>query len=182
MVQIGINVPTGAIVAAGKPLIITGQNVETASNVIPGRLAKKGSTDFDIVACGAEAGAAGWVGFEDAGPSYRPATIATGYAAGDIAPLLRGGGFVILAKLTTTQTIVKGDRLVPAANGMLQKATAIAGVIPGAAGDTTPVTSTSAKPAVTMSGDVGALPIVAYAEQTLTTTDTAANILVRSVI
>jgi hypothetical protein len=181
MVDTGIPVPTGKCVAFGTPPIVTPHNVETATNMYAGRLVKRGTTDRDIVVNGAEGTPIGWLGYEQ-GDAYRPATVGTIYEAGDEAPVIRGGGFIPNAKLAASQTIVKGDRLVPAADGMLQKATAIAGVVPGSTGDTTPVTSTSAKPAITMSGDVGALPVVAIAEETVTTTSTAANILVRSLI
>ncbi len=176
--EIGLPTPTGKIVVTGEPPIVLERTIETVANCYPGRLVKKGTTDRDVVVN--DAGLpVGWLGYEQAGTAVRPATPATIYVVGDEAPVVKGGGFIILAKLATSQTIVAGDRLVPAADGMVQKATALLGTVTAGS---TPVTGDDATPPVVISGDVGILPLVAYAEESVTTTSATANIKVRSVI
>jgi len=176
--EIGLPTPVGKIVVAGAPPIVLERTIETVANCYPGRLVKKGTTDRDVVVN--DAGLpVGWLGYEQAGTPFKPATPATIYVVGDEAPVVKGGGFVILAKLATSQTIVAGDQLVPAAAGMLAKATALTGTI--TAGSTN-VTGDDATPPVVITGDVGVLPVVAIAEESVTTTSAAADIKVRSLI
>ena len=176
--EIGLPTPTGKIVVAGEPPIVLERTIETVTNCYPGRLVKKGTTDRDVVVN--DAGLpVGWLGYEQAGTAIRPATPATIYVVGDEAPVVKGGGFIILAKLATSQTIVAGDRLVPAADGMLQKATALSVTVATGA---VAVLSTGAQPVIAAAGDVGVLPVDAIAEESVTTTSAAKDIKVRSVI
>lgn len=179
MVDIDLVTPVGKIIVSGaEPPIVTERTITTVANCYPGRLVKTGSTDRDIVVN--DAGLPlGWLGYEQADPNYKPATPATIYVVGDHVPVVRGGGFIILGTLATNQTIVIGDRLVPAADGMLQKATALSVKVATGA---TPVTSTGAQPTIAAAGDVGVLPVVAIAEESVKTTTTAANIKARSLI
>lgn len=176
--ELGLSTPAGKIIVAGTVPIVLERTIETVANMYPGRLVKKGTTDRDVVVN--DAGLpVGWLGYEQAAPSFKPATPATIYVVSDEAPTLKGGGFVILAKLATSQAIVAGDQLVPAADGMLKKATALVGTITAGA---TQVTGDDATPPVVITGDVGILPVVAIAEESVTTVGTAANIKVRSLI
>lgn len=157
MVDIGITKPNNKIVAYGTPAMETEANVETATNMYPGRLVKAGSTAYDVVVCtAADLNPGGWLGYETCNPNYKKAAPTTIYEASDKVPIIRGGHFVIVAKLATSQTILKGDALVAAADGMVAK-----------------------KDDAEATHD---FPIVGYAEEAVTTTSSAADILVRSVI
>lgn len=93
--------PTNRIVAAGTPPIITEARVEVATNMYAGRLVEKGTNEDDVIISSAVDGNfAGWLGYEDTAPAYRPATPGTIYNADDNAAVLSGGGFVILTPAT----------------------------------------------------------------------------------
>lgn len=167
-----------AIVQGGHvPMIDTYCQVETATNMYPGRLVKKGTADTDLVVATAGSNPYGWLGYEQAAITERPASMTTAYAADDIPPVLRGGGFVILATLSTSQTIAKDDALVADAAGQVKKASAL-GIVSGS----TDVTSAAANGTTTISGSAGTERIVGYAEESVTTTSSTATIKVRSVI
>ena len=106
---------------------------------------------------------------------YRPATRDTIYAQNDQAPVLSGKA-VVLLYLAQSQTVVKGDKLVAAADGMVSKASPAA--IPNSS---TPVTSTSAQPTVT--GPISTEGIaLAEAEESVTTVDVEGYIMARLLI
>ena len=169
---------SNAIVQGGNvPITDLSCQVETATNMYPGRLVKKGTGDRDIVVATAGSNPAGWLGYEQAAPSERPATMTTAYAADDVPPVLKGGGFIILATLSTSQTIAKDDALVADAAGQVKKASAL-GIVSGS----TDVTSAAANGTTTISGSAGTERIVGYAEESVTTTSKTATIRVRSVI
>ena len=153
MVHTGHIKPINKIVAAGTPLVQE-LKVETATTMYPGRLVQKGTNDDDIIVADSAVGndLAGWLGYEQTAPAFRPSTPDTIYAQNDMAAVLNGGDFVIVACLATSQTITKGEALTSAAAGQL-------------------VTS-----------DLTAENVVAYAEESVTTTDAIADIMVRSVI
>jgi hypothetical protein len=150
MVHRGVVRPTNAI-SMGNPLVQE-LEVETATNVIPGRLVKKGTADKDIVVCDAAGKYIGFVGYEQAGPEFKPINPATAYAAAAMAPVLSGGNFWVVGRLASGQNVVKGAALTIAANGELTAAT------------------------------IGTDHVIAFAEESVNATDAAANILVRSVI
>jgi hypothetical protein len=151
--------------------------IETATNCYPGRLVKKGTADKDLVVATAGCNPAGWLGYEQAAPTEKPASMASAYAANSLPPLLSGGGFVILATLSTSQTIAKDDALVADDDGCVKKATAL-GIVSGA----TSVTSAAANGTTTISGSVGSERIVGYADESVTTTSATKTIAVRSLI
>jgi hypothetical protein len=97
------------------------------------------------------------------------------YKVDNVPPVLYGGGFNILATLATSQTIVKGDALVPGAAGMVIKATAL-GIDAGA------VTMKGSAEGGVISGSVGDERVIGYADESVTTTSAAKTIRVRSVI
>ncbi len=136
---------------AGQPLVQI-LKVSTATNMYPGRLVKKGSTDGDIVVNTAAGAAIGWLGYLHTAKKYRPATVDTAYSANDHAAVLHGGGFVIVGRLASGQNVAKGARLMAAANGELS------------------------------GGTVGTHEIVAIAEESVDASASAKDIMVRSLI
>jgi len=169
---------SNAIVQGGNvPIIDLSCKIETATNMYPGRLVKKGTGDRDIIVATAGSNPAGWLGYEQAAPSERPATMNTAYAAGDVPPVLKGGGFIILATLSASQNVAKDDALVADADGRVKKASALE-IVSGS----TNVTSTAANGTTIISGSAGTERIVGYAEESVTTTSSTATIKVRSVI
>jgi len=176
MVDIGFVEATDKIVLAGTPFV-TEKEVENGTNMYPGRLVKKGSTDNEVVVNTAKNAAPyGWLGYEHTPIEYRPATKDTIYVAGDRAAVVFGP-IVIRAKLATSQTVVMGDKLVGAADGMLSKATQVNIETGG-----TTVTSSVANGNI-IDGSMGEEgPIVAEALESVTTTGAASKILVRSLI
>jgi len=167
--------PDNKIVVAGSPLVQE-LKVETATNMYPGRLVKKGTNDDDIVVCGASDMPIGWLGYEHTAAPYRPSTVDTAYSANDRAAVLCGGGFVLVARLASGENVSKGDLLVPAANGELKKAS----TLQIAEGSTT-VTSTAANGDI-ITGHYGDAPIVAIAEESVDASSEAKDIMVRSLI
>ncbi len=176
MVYSGVVKPTNKIVAGGNPLVQE-LKVETATNMYPGRLVKKGTNDDDIVVNTAAGAAIGWLGYEQANPVFMPADVDTIYVQNDMAPVLNGGGFFVVGRLASGQNVTKGTPLVGAANGELIAATALS-VATGA----TQVTSSAANGAI-ITGSLGAQGvIVAIAEQSVDASSAAADIVVRSLI
>jgi len=109
----GYRVQVGKIVVTGDPLVKQLKNVETVTNVYPGRLVAKGTTDFDIkVADGVHAVPEGWAGYEDCAPEFKPATIDTIFVASDKIRVLRGGNFVIRATMPRYFYCTQGDPMV----------------------------------------------------------------------
>jgi hypothetical protein len=174
-VDAGITKPSNSIVIAGEPYVQY-RKVETASEMYPGRLVIKGTNQDDIVVCGAGGIATGWLGYEQTTKKHRPATVDTIYLQNAQAAVLSGPSFQLVAGLAQSQTIVKGDRLVAAANGFLSKASAAA-----VGSGTVAVLGTGAQPTMT-----GPIPtegiVVAVAEENVTTTGAEADIMVRSLI
>ena len=109
-----------AIVKKGTP-IIEELTVETATDMYPGRLVKKGTTDSDIVVNDGTS-PVGWLGYEHTAGLYQPADENTAYTVGDIVAVLHGG-IRLKAHLASGQSVVKGDPLKPVANGELAAAT-----------------------------------------------------------
>lgn len=176
MANLGLRKPTNKIVAAGSPLVQE-LNVETATNMYPGRLVIKGTNDNDIKVCGAGGISVGWLGYEQVtNAGYMPTDVNTIYAAGAQAPVLYGGGFVVVASLAENNIIVKGDRLVAAANGEVSKAAAAV----TKAGQTG-VTSSAASAPISGTVPEGGI-VVGIAMESVTTTDESADLMVLSLI
>lgn len=173
-------IPENKIVAQGIPFAQECR-VETAANVYPGRLVKRGTTDDDVVVCTAAGNPSGWAGYEQAAPAFKPATIDTIYVVNDRIPVLSAKGCLVRATLATSQTIVIGDALVAGATGFVTAAAAIAATVGSGAATASAVDATRPTVAVTGSAPVGGR-IVGYAAQSVTTTGATASILVRSEI
>jgi hypothetical protein len=176
MANLGLRKPTNKIVAAGSPLVQE-LNVETATNMYPGRLVIKGTNDNDIAVCGAAGISVGWLGYEQCGnAAFMPTDVNTIYAADAQAPVLYGGGFVIVATLTTSQTVVKGDRLVAGADGTVQKAAAAV-----TKAGSTPVTGSADDAPISGTVPEGGI-VIGIAMESVTTTTAEADIMVLSLI
>ncbi len=156
----------------------TNESNAAVATLKPGFLAAKGTTDDDVILCTASLNTVGWVGYESAAPAFKPANMTTAYATGDRVPIVSAKGSLVLGTLALSQTIVRGDALVAAAGGLLQKATAMS-VTTGAATASAVVSTT---PTISGSAPMAGSRIVAYAEQSVTTTSATATILVRSEI
>ena len=169
--------PTNGIVVAGTPTVRY-LNLETATNVYPGRLVTKGTHDNDIAVCGAAGVALGVAGYEHASKKYRPATRATIYVADDQVPVLNGPGVEVMLYLSTdAATIVTGDKLIPAANGCVTKAT----VAKFATSTAAAVLGASASPTIAGSIPTEGLPI-AEALESVTVTDAGGWIMAKLLI
>lgn len=121
--------PVDRIVVAGKPPIVTEKEVETATNVYPGRLVMLGSTDHEVVVhTGATQAPFGWMGYEQTSGQGRPATVDTVYTANKFGAVLRGGGFVIQGSLAAGTYATIGDTLFSWAAGQLVPGMMIDGV------------------------------------------------------
>jgi hypothetical protein len=96
--------------------------VETATDMYPGRLVKRGTTDNDVVVnTDGSAVSYGFLGYEDTAIPFRPATVDTIYATDDRAKVLFGPGMIVVGSLAASQTIIMGDKLVAAAAGRVKK-------------------------------------------------------------
>lgn len=115
MAGIRIKRATNKTVCGGTEPVVEELNVETATNMYPGRLVKKGTNDDDVVLNDGQM-PIGWLGYEHTSPEYKKAAKSTIYVAGDEVAVLKGGGFILdaLAVDTSGNTIAKGDMLMPA--------------------------------------------------------------------
>jgi hypothetical protein len=167
-------VPSGRkVVVAGSPVIE--ELTAEGAGVKPGRLVKKGTAATQVVVVAAATDKpSGWVGWdaEGAHPSASPATRDTAYTAAKKTPIVYGPGTILVAKLAAGQTIAKDAPLIPGADGELQAASDIAAAQQA---DTRHVGATA-----------GSFPpggmIVALAKESVTTTASAENIIVESLI
>jgi hypothetical protein len=175
-------VPAGRkVVIAGRP-VIEEFNLETATNVKPGRLVKKGTDADDVVVNSAGGTPAGWVGWDGEGchPGISPATRDTAYAQDKKIPVVYGPGIILVGKLASGQNVTKDTSLVAAANGELAAAAAMSVAVPAGA---TPVTSDAAQPDLTEAGSIppGGV-IVAQAKEDCDASSGAKDIIIKSEI
>lgn len=145
-----ITQPTGGVLVNGTPLIDQ-RSVETATNVIPGRLLTKGTADYQVIVCTASLNPLGWCGYEGAQAGFTPSTRATAYGTDDECPMYYGGHFSVLGKLVTGNNVTAGMALKPAAAGKL----AIAVEALTTASGSTAVTSVAADGANIVLGESG---------------------------
>lgn len=113
--------PSNQILVAGTPLVQI-LKVETATNMYPGRLVKKGTNDDDVVVNDGST-AIGWLGYERTIKKYRPSTVDTIYAGDEQAAVLHGNHFVIVGSLAVGANVSKGARLKAVAAGQLSGGT-----------------------------------------------------------
>lgn len=177
----GYKKPINKVLVAGNPLLQELKVEGTVTYMLPGRLVIVGTAEQQCKVGTAAGKVLGFLGYEQASDHYKPATVDTAYALADFAPVLNGGGFVIVASLAASQgTIVKGDRLVAAANGELSLASAATITI---ASGTTTVLSDKAQPDEAVAGAYGAEGlVVAIAEEGKSNVGSSQDIMVRSLI
>ncbi len=101
-----------------------------AAKMLPGIAVVFDTLDSDVKECGAAGAAIGVLGYAECNPNFKPETQLTAYAVGDSVPVYNGPGRVYAY---LTETIVKGEDLVLAADGKFSKAAAITIVASGAA-------------------------------------------------
>lgn len=175
MADTGFTKPTNSILVQGNPIVRT-KKIITVAECYPGRLVERDTTDGGIKVGTAAGPVIGWLGYEQASKDARPATVDTIFEVLKEVPVLSGPGMIIVARLAQSQTIVAGNRLVAAANGMLALATAEV-----TTAGTVPVTADADD--ATITGAYGSQGIVvAIAEESVTTTGAEADIMVRSLI
>lgn len=154
-VQIGFKMPVNDVAQGGSaPLQLRVGANATAAKMLPGVAVVFDTLDSDVKEAGAAGAMIGVLGYATAvNPNFKPETQLTAYAVGDSVPVHQDGR--VYAYLT--ETIVKGERLVLAADGKFSKAAAITIVASGAAA----ITDGQA-----VTGTYGADgPVVARAEQ-----------------
>jgi hypothetical protein len=120
MVDTGYIKPINKIVLSGSVQSVE-MEVENATNMYPGRLVMHGATNNEVVVSDGTAIVYGWLGYEQAAVMYKPATVDTIYVAGDRAPVIHGPGMILVGAKAGSQTIVMGDKLQAAADGLLAK-------------------------------------------------------------
>jgi len=109
--------PQNTIVVVGTPLHVE-KKITTVATMYPGRLVRKDASDGAIKISGAaDSCTLGWLGYEQCHPNHQPATVDTIYAVNAFAPVLYGGGFVIVARLANGQNITMGRPVESAADG-----------------------------------------------------------------
>ena len=116
--------PSNSIVVDSINKHVRTKNVETATNVYPGRLLEVGTNDDDVVVNAGTTPPCGWAGYLDTTKKWRPATKATIYVITAKIAQLNGAGMVLLGKLAPGCTITVGDLLTQAPDGMLTEGTA----------------------------------------------------------
>jgi hypothetical protein len=124
MVDMGFVKATNKIVLAGDRQTVE-LEVETATNMYPGRTVEAGGTNNEMVVGTAGAVIMGWLSYEDTPVMYKPATIDTIYKINDRAAYVFGPGIIVVANRKASETIVMGDKLVAAADGQVAKWTPV---------------------------------------------------------
>jgi len=112
--------PTNKIVLAGNPDRRGYTTEGTVTNLIPGRLVKKGTTDSQIVIGDADGPNIGFLGYENGFGPDKPANITTAYALAVSAEVLSGPGVILVANCETA-AVTKGDELCAGSDGKLRK-------------------------------------------------------------
>lgn len=97
--------------------LMVGANA-TAADMLPGIAVVFDTNDGEVKECGAAGEAIGVLGYARANPNFKPETQLTAYAIGDSVPVYNGPGRV---NAYITETVVKGERLVLAADGKFSK-------------------------------------------------------------
>lgn len=90
----------------------------TPALMLPGIAVEFDTTDNEVKECSAGGAAIGVLGYAEANPEFKPATQLTPYVIGDSVPVYNGPGRV---HAYLTETVVKGEALILAANGQFSK-------------------------------------------------------------
>lgn len=176
MTYTGVRKPNNRIIVAGDPLVQE-LTIETATEMYPGRLVKKGTADSDIVVNTAGGKAIGWLGYEQTNPVYRPEDVDSIYEKDASVAVLNGGKFYPVASLANGESVNKGDPLVGAANGQVKAASDLAVASGSETASAVDATTPTLEGSILPEG-----PIVAYVEESVDASGGAVDIIVRSVI
>ncbi len=114
MVQAGVRKILNDVIDGDS--VINYHNIETVTDMYPGALVIKGTTDYDIAACGAAGITTGWLGYGSCNGNDKPDTRDTIYLVSAEAPVHSKARYV-RAIYATAADIAKGDPLKAAANG-----------------------------------------------------------------
>lgn len=101
--------PTNVIVVQGSPDVQDGVTEGTMTEMKPGRLVKKGTTDAQVVIGAADGLSFGWLSFEDSPVVDRPATIATAFAVAKKCTVVNKPGIHVIGY--GSAAIAKGARV-----------------------------------------------------------------------
>jgi len=167
MVQPGWREPANKVCQNGGGLdteqLQVGANA-TAAKMLPGIVVIRDANDYSVMEWASGGHMIGYLSYENS--TDKPETIDTAYAVGDSVGIEIGANRRQLARLTTSQTIVKGQPLKVTTDGYLAAAV-VNGVV-------------SIDQAGTGSVSTGNDDVVADAEESVTTTSSTAKIWVRT--
>lgn len=151
--------PIGNIVRGEVPRTLN-RFVRTATNLYPGRLACKDTTENEVKVADGLTPVLGWVGYEQMATDYKKDAFATILEANDEAKILIGGGFDIYASLAAGVEVVTGDFAFSWAAGQIVSGP----IINGKPYIRIPIVNTEASPVDTgvdcPSGAIIGLPII----------------------
>lgn len=111
--------PTNKIVIAGEPDERDYEVSGTVTNMIAGRLVKKGASDGLIVIGDKSGPNIGWLGYEQTFAPDKPADIDTSYASGDKATVLSGPGTILMGY--SEEAVGKGEVVCSGSDGKVRK-------------------------------------------------------------
>jgi hypothetical protein len=95
MADSGYLAPTGRLVVKGGPARGVERIIETVTNMYPGRLVIRGSTDNGIKVADGTAAPVGFLAYEQTQLPARPQTLTTIFQVTDSVDVISGGGFTI---------------------------------------------------------------------------------------
>lgn len=110
-----------------EPMILKIGANATAAKMLPGIAVVRDTNDYSVKEYSSGSAVVGVLGWEETPNNTRPSTRDTAYALGNEVAVHYGPGKIMM-RLTTSQTIVKGDLLTLTTDGYLTKAT-INGVV-----------------------------------------------------
>ena len=118
---------TGRIVVKGQAPIVVNRKVITATNVIPGRLAVRASSDGGIKVGDGVSAPVGWVGYEQSDEIARPADMTTAFGSSTQAPVLSGGSFAIQGWTLAGTYVQQGELMASFIDGCVMPAEMVEG-------------------------------------------------------
>lgn len=131
MVQVGFEQPLNDVVQGPymTERLKVGANA-TPAKMLPGIHVVFDTNDYSVKEGGAAGACEGILGYGEAAADFKPATRDTAYALADEVPIHNG---VFRARIYVTETIVKGEPLIAAADGKFDKGDEITVPTSGAA-------------------------------------------------
>ncbi len=131
MVQVGFVEPLNDVVQGPymTERLKVGANA-AAAKMLPGMHVVFDTNDYSVKEGGAAGSVIGILGYGEAAVDFKPATRDTAYALADEVPIHTG---IFRARVYVTETVVKGDPLIAAADGKFDKGDEITIAASGAA-------------------------------------------------